>query len=131
MSKERRTVSLEEEVDEYLNSDEVNASALVNQLVKNHATSGGNKRAMLELREEQLMSEIDGIRSNLQQKQDELERVQEQLREFQDETTEVIKEAAQELRDTPLDENNPAIQNWAEKAELPVAEFINRLEQHR
>lgn len=132
--KTRRTVSLDEEVDEYLDNDEVNASALVNQLVKNHVTSGGDERAMLELRREQLKSEVQSAENTAEQKRSELETVNEKLSEYEDDIQQVLDEAADVLEGITLDEDaydNPGVENWADKADLPVDEFVERLRERR
>lgn len=134
MSKKRRTVSIDEEVDEYLDSDEVNASALVNQLVKNHATAGGGEQAMLELRKEQLQSEMQSKENELQQKREEYRGVLDRLSEYEDETEEIIAEAADVLEGIPLDEGayeNPGVKNWAGKAGLSVEKFVEHLREYR
>jgi len=133
MTKERRTISIDEEVDDYLGSDGVNASELINKLVKSHASAGGDKRAMLELREEQLMSEVNGLENRLEGKREELESVRDRLSEFRSDSNEVVREAADELEfhAVTLDPDNPAIQKWAEKADLPPEDFLDRLKDYR
>lgn len=128
MSKERRTVSLETEVDEYLGSEGVNASELVNSLVKNHVSSGGDKRGMLELRAEQLRSDIDELEGRLETKREELDRVETHLDEYRTERDEVLDEAVDTLQTVAWDADNPAIQNWAEKADMTPEELIEELE---
>lgn len=131
MSKERRTVSLEPDVHDFLSKEGVNASQLVNKLVKNHATAGGDERAMLELRAEQLRSDINELETRTQTKQDELDKVEERLSEYRTERNEIIVDAADALSDVSLDAENPAIQNWAEKADMGVDEFITALEREQ
>jgi len=130
MSKERRTVSLDGDVENYLSSEGVNASQLVNKLVKNHATAGGDKKAMLEIREEQLLSDINELENRKETKVDELQRVREQLDGFKSEVDWVVEEAVEKLDDVPWEPTNPAIENWASKAEVSPDEFIDRLEDH-
>lgn len=131
MSKERRTVSLEPEVNDFLQEEGVNASQLVNKLVKNHATSGGDTRSMLELRAEQLRSDINELHGRVESKEDELERVESRLDEFRTEREKVLDEAAEALHGTTLEEDNPAVQNWAEQADVPVDELISEVEDRR
>lgn len=128
MSKERRTVSLDPEVEEYLSQEGVNASELVNNLVETHVSAGGNEKAMLELREQQLESEVAELESRTETKQEELAQVRDRLSEFRDKREDVIQEARNTLEDIPLEPDNPAVQNWAGKAEMPVDEFIAALE---
>lgn len=127
MSKERRTVSLDAEADEYLSQEGVNASQLVNKLVRDYTGAGGNDRAMLELREQQLESELTELESRVGTKRDELERVREQLGSHQDQRETILEEARNTLRDTQLEPDNPAVQTWAEKADMSVEEFLDAL----
>lgn len=128
MTKSRRTVTLDEEIDEYLDAEGVNASQLVNRLVRSYQTAGGSEVGMLRLREQQLESEIQELDSRRETKQDELERVREQLSELQDGRDDVIRDAAESLDDHVRVPDNPAVQNWAEKAGLPPEEFLERLD---
>lgn len=127
MSKERRTVTLDEEVDEYLGSEGVNASELVNRLVKSHLSSGGGKRAMLELRAEQLESELSELNGRVDTKESELAQVRGRLGDVRDERQDVVDEAREKLSNTPLKPENPAVRRWAEKAGMDVEAFIREI----
>lgn len=131
MSKERRTVSLEKEVDDYLASEGTNASELVNQLVKNHVASGGDNKAMLELRESQLESEIGELESRVETKQDELDRVRAQLSEINNTREDALTEAidvVSDLDDHQRVPNNAAVQTQAEKAGVTPQTLLDRVE---
>jgi len=130
MSKERRTVSLDEDVDEFLASEGVNASELVNNLVKNHASAGGDKQSMLELREDQLKSDIANLEGQLESKREELERVQEQLSQHRQKQQNQLKEAAESVKHVPLEPDNPAVENWAGKLDMNEKEFIQQVEEY-
>lgn len=128
MTKERRTMSLDREVDDYLASDGVNASQLVNRLVKNHVSSGGDERAMLELRREQLESEVADLTSRLETKQAELSRVNERLGNVQDDREDLLAEVRDTLRDTPRDPANAAIRTQADRLDMTPQELVDELE---
>lgn len=131
MTKSRRSVTLEPDVDEYLSQDGVNASELVNDLVKNHLTGGGDKQAMLELRKEQVNGEIDNLKQQLKQKEEELATIEERLTEYRTQTEDVVKEASERLRGAPLEPSNPGVQNWAEQAGLTETELIEEIKDYR
>jgi len=131
MSKERISASVDSEVAEYLGQDDVNASGLINKLVKNHTKTGGGREAMLELRESQLESELAEARGTVESKKEEIEKVRDELDEYAVNTEEVVAEASEQLHRVPLDPENAAIRNWAGKANLSPEEFITRLEQQR
>lgn len=131
MGKDRRTVSLDPEVEEFLSSEGVNASQLVNKLVRNHASAGGDRVAMLELREEQLQSEVNELERRLESKTDELETVRERLSDERSGRDQAVEDAAEELEGVPLDTDNPAIENWSEKLDLSPGELVDRLSEYR
>jgi septal ring factor EnvC (AmiA/AmiB activator) len=97
MSKERISASVDPEVEEYLSQDGVNASGLINRLVKNHASAGDREKAMLQLREDQLESEIESMRAQLKQKEDELSDIRQRIDEMQPEADRVVQEAVEEF----------------------------------
>ena len=128
MSKERRTVSIEPDVDEYLSREGVNASELVNELVKNHYSAGGDEKAMLKLREQQLESDVRSLEGQITEKEKELNQIRNRLLEFEDQTETILKEAADVLVTT--DPENEALKTWARKADLSPERFAERLEKH-
>lgn len=128
--KQRRSVSLDPPVDQYLRQDGVNASELVNTLVENHMSAGGDEVSMLKLREQQLRSEISELESRLDTKQEELDTVQDQLADHRDDREALLEEAAETLPAEVRHEENPAIQTWAQKCDMPVSEFLDRLNDH-
>ena len=128
MSKHRRTVTLDPEVDEFLDTAEVNASALVNKLVKNHHSAAGDQQAMLSLRAQQLRSDIEELESRLETKQDELERVEARLDAVEDDRDAILRDAAETIPRAVRTPDNPAVQSWAEKADLTPEAFLDRLD---
>jgi len=131
MSKQRLSASVDADVHEYLTKDSVNASGLINELVKNRMKSGGGQRAMLELREKQLESDVADLENRAETKRKELAQVREELSEYESETDAVLKEAVDELEGVDTDPSNPAIQRWADKAGVAPPEFADRLDQLR
>jgi len=130
MSKERRTVSIESEVDEYLSSEGVNASQLINQLVKNHASSGGDERAMLELRAEQLRSDIEELTGRLETKENELERIEKQLEQFESEKEQLIESAADALSYSDIRNETKPAKYWADELDVTIEELGELVKQH-
>jgi len=127
MSKKNISASVDEEVEAYLSQEHVNCSGLVNKLVKTHATAGGSERAMLELREQQLESELADLESRTDRKRQELERVREQLAEYRDAREDIIAEARNTLTREQYDPENEAVKTWAEKAEMSPEAFVDAL----
>lgn len=130
MAKQRRTVTLDPEVHEFLSTEGVNASQLINRLVKNYNTAGGDRQTMLELRKQQIQSDIQELEARINNKQDALTTIQDQLATAHHETEQVIAEADAELPEHVRDPDNPAVENWADKAGLEPGEFLRRLGDH-
>jgi len=131
MSKDRRTVSLEPETNEYLSESGVNASELVNKLVKSHMSAGGNKRAMLELRREQVKDDIADLESRLESKKGRLENINKRLEDHQADTEKVLEEADTALDQDDIEERNQKVQFWADEIGEPIDSFLNKLEEYR
>jgi len=128
MSKDRRTVTLEPEVNKYLKTDGVNASQLINRLVKNHQSSGGDKRDMLQLRAEQLRSDIDELEGRLDTKESELERVESQLEDLSSEREDQIKVAKAALDGEKIVEENTKVRFWMDELGVSLKELNELLE---
>lgn len=126
MSKERRSISIETDVDEYLSREGVNASQLINELVKNHYSAGGDEKAMLKLREQQLESDVRSLEGQIAEKENELDQIRDRLSEFHDQTETILQEASDVLVTT--DPENEALKTWAGKADLSPDEFAEKLE---
>jgi len=132
MSKERRTVSIPEEVDDHLSREGVNASELVAKLVKQHMNGGATQDQILEFRIKQVQSEVEDIRGRLERKERELEELKARRQEYheqqQQEFQSKLSDAREALSGVPLSIDNPAVQNWAEKLDLTPETLIDKLE---
>lgn len=140
MSKQRRTVSLEVEVDEYLGQDGVNASDLVNRLVRHHMEygEGGGIRRLL----------LDDLRENAELLRTEYEMKQERIADLEDEiaeqqTNELLDEDAtmhrarqyvpdKFLQSVPKEQQIPDVdsqelQSLAEKSTMAAVDIHERL----
>lgn len=127
MSKERRAVSLDPEVDAFLARDEVNASGLVNDLVKRHMNGDAGEEALRELRREQLQSEIESLEADAERKREELETINEVESEAEAEREATLQEAIDKCDGVPRDPENPAIQTQAAKVGMEPEEFVDEL----
>jgi len=135
MSKKRRTVSLEPEVDEYLSQSGRNASELVNDLVKKHMNGGATEDEILEFRIQQVKSQREDLAGRLEQKDNELstlkERKEQQEKQHTQEQREKIETMAEYLSvselgsaDQPfIDNDNSTVQELAEKANCSPEEL--------
>lgn len=130
MSKERRTITLDPAADEYLGQEGVNASELVNKLVKNHYAAGGDELSMLDLREQQLESDVANLEARLETKREELEQIRDRKRSLKDEKDDRLDDAVDALagRHGQLQASNPAVENWADKLGMPPEALVEEIQ---
>jgi DNA anti-recombination protein RmuC len=128
MKKQRRSVSLEPEVHEYLSREEVNASALVNDLVRQHMEGVVKDAAVLRLRKQQVQSEVDHLRARAENKVDELEELEARLESSVSQHNAELEESLEKLQRVEHEPTNPAIQKHAEKLDMTPKELIDELD---
>lgn len=127
MSKERRTVTLESEVNDYLAQDHVNASGLVNDLVKRHMNGDDTDGAIREFRIRQLEEEAEEYTSRAERKRTEAERLKQAATEKKAEKREDLNKAIEQLADAPRDPNNPAVESQARKLGIEPEDLVAEL----
>ena len=127
MSKERRAVSLDPEVDAFLAREEVNASGLVNDLVRRHMNGDTGTDALRELRREQLKSEIESYEKQAEQKREELETLNKVESEAEQEQAAKLQDAIERCEGLPRDPDNPGIKTQAAKVGMDPEEFVDEL----
>jgi len=127
--KQRRTVTLDPEVDDYLDRNGVNASELVNELVKKHMGGNDSKAAMLQLREKQLESELATLENQREVTKEELQSVKSQLSDVHEEKQTKVNDAIEAIsgiRERDLSADNPGVIEQAEQAGVDPEELIRR-----
>jgi len=127
MSKERRTVTLEKDIDDYLAQDHVNASGLVNDLVKRHMNGDSSDGAIREFRIQQLKEEANEYASRAERKRSEAERLKQAASEEKREKQADIQEAVEQLSDAPRDPTNPAVKMQARRVGVEPEELVGRM----
>lgn len=130
MSRERISATVEPNVKEYLEKDQINASGLINKLLKQHFQAGGDNEEMLQLRKEQLQSEIEQHKSSIGTLENELEKVNERLDTIREEKQTDLEEAMEVLETVPWQIDNPAIQTHAEELDMSPEDLIGHLEDY-
>jgi protein subunit release factor A len=129
MSKQRRAVTLEPEVDEYLSQEHINASGLVNDLVKRHMNGEDTEAAIREFRINQLEDEAEeyaGIAERKRERADKLREVAEEKKAERDKkVSEVVNDLAE--NDVPRDPDNEAIKTSAKKLDMTPEELLDEL----
>lgn len=124
MSKERTSISVDPEVANYLNQESVNASGLVNDLIKQYMGDDTSEQQLLKMRRDQLDSEIASLEGQLETKRSERERVNEAIAEHQHEQEHVIESAAEALDPGDLNHRNQKVSYWASEADVSEDELV-------
>jgi len=99
MSKKRTSLSLDPEVADYLQQDRVNASGLVNNLVKQYM-EGADQKAMQELRKRQLREEYESLVDRARRKYERYEQLDETIPSEEEERQSRLEEAAKRVATT-------------------------------
>jgi len=129
MSKQRRAVTLEPEVDEYLSQEHINASGLVNDLVKRHMSGDDTEAAIREFRINQLEDEAEEYAGIAERKRERAERLREVAEQEQSERKQAVQEVVDDLvnKDVPRDPDNPAIKTQADNLDMEPTELLDEL----
>ena len=136
MPKTPRSFSIDEDLDEVLaDRDDINASGLVNQFLRDYVAGGKGKEAALELRLDALDEEIAELEQDLRQKERERERIESQLDDLRSSTNDVVREfvrmiEAEEFDPADLTADNAAVTSHAGDAGLPADVFIEKVQAH-
>lgn len=139
MGKKRKTFSLDEEVQEELSEREhLNASSLANEFFRQYLFQGEDTDAALQMRKKDLEREIETLRqeqaridSKIERKQDEKEEVKDMIRQRRKQGQEDIETFIETILSNPekqLNVDNPAVKNYAQKANMTPERFITEVE---
>lgn len=121
--------SADDDVKTYLERDSINASGLVNDLVRMHMNGGGDSKQMREFRIQQLQSEIESLESKLENKREQLDRLMEQDEKYESKRERDLEEALGLLETVDWEVGNPAIEKQARELDMSQEELIERLEE--
>jgi predicted nuclease with TOPRIM domain len=127
MTKQRKTVTLDPEAAAYLDETGRNASETVNHLVKQDMGTENENVDLLKLRLEQVQSERETLEARAEKKREEEQRLEARLERLQENASNTIADARDALDGASLTPKNPAVQNWADKANLSPEELIEEL----
>lgn len=128
--KENISATVDPEVASFLEQEHINKSGLINKLLKEHMNGGATENRMLELREEQLESQLESLEVQCENIANQLESVRERQSEMREQEEKRLKDAMTVLETVPWDEDNPAIQQWADDLDMSETELINQLEDY-
>lgn len=139
VSKVVKTFSLDEDVAEMLDNDEnLNNSAVANSLFREYLVSGQTADVALKMRLRDLERDLENkkvekqrIESQIENIQREIRDVEQQIQERRQQGVAEIEEFVETVRNDEfhgdLDPDNPAIQNYARKAQMSPERFIEEV----
>ena len=141
MSKQRRTFSIDEDIDKRFKQQEhLNASATVNKLLREYVAAGKEPEAALNVRLREVEAELQQKREEQARTQSHIERLEREkddiaakIREREsnqerpiNEYTELVRNSTN--RDMMLDVENEALEKHAERANLTPTRFLEKVE---
>jgi post-segregation antitoxin (ccd killing protein) len=129
--KKRTSITIDEEVYEYLKQSEINQSGLINELVKEYKRNDKRRVAALETRYQELIGDAEEAAARAERKYAEAEEVQELLEEARKGNVngiEAATDALSEIPDERLTPENPAVQNWADKLGITATQLVQQLQ---
>jgi len=134
VSKTPRSFTIDEDIAEALSErDDINASGVVNDFLREFVSGGKSTEAALEVRLNQLDEEIADVEQELTRLRRERERVETRLDERRSALAEELDEFEAmidrgEFAPSNIDASNPAIQKAAQRAEVEAHKFATELE---
>lgn len=141
MTKKRKTVSVDKDVHNELTSRQhLNASSIVNELLRQYLFQGESQDAALHMRKKDLEREIENTRQEMSHLESKLERLQDEKEEVKDMLRSRRREGEEEIQTFAdkvaagefmgeLEPDNPAIQTHAQKANMTPERFIKEVEE--
>ena len=134
MGKSPRSFSIDEDLDNLLSErEDINASAVVNSLLREYVAGGKGTEAALEARVQQLDEEIADLEKDLQRKQRERDRLNKQLERERESLHEAVQEVIRMIRNDEffaenLEPDNGMISTKAGNAGVPAERLIEEVE---
>jgi uncharacterized protein YlxW (UPF0749 family) len=140
MAKKRKTVSIDEDVHNQLSSQEhINASSIVNELLRQYLFQGESQDAALHMRKKDLEKQIEETRqeithleSKVERLQDEKEQVKQMIQDRRREGIKEIEKFADIIQQGDfageIEPDNPAVQNYAQDANMTPTRFVQEVE---
>lgn len=131
VSKDRRGISVDPEVNEYLGRDGVNASELIESLVREHMKIGDTQTVALEVQIRQKERELESTEERVEALKRDIAELRELQGQLASEDDEQLDAHLAALNNTPLDPTNPAIMNHAKTLDITPQELVRELEEYR
>ena len=127
MTKERKTISLEPAVKNYLDSKD-NASALVNRLVEAHMKGVDTQLVGLEIQERHFEREAQAALEEHERYQEQLDEIRKIRQDITQQESIELETVRKKLEDTPLEPSNPAVKKRSEELGMSPRKLCEELQ---
>lgn len=126
MSKEARTVTIDPDLDEYLSQPGVNASSLVNSLLRQYVENGGELGDVRQFRLQQLESEYEDLADRARRKLEEYNELKEHTETH---TAPAVSEERRadlldKVRKVPREPDHPVVETAADELGVEPSEVL-------
>lgn len=128
--KQRVTLNLDSGLVAWMDEEYGNRSKFVNDLLQ-RAKEGDSQmdRVVAQYQLEQLKGQKATVESRLESIEGQINKFKKKAQRFEEEQENVVEDAYDSLNTTRLEPDNPAVENWADKAEMTPEELIEELEE--
>jgi len=126
--KKRTSITIDQEVYEFLQQGQINQSGLINELVQRYRESKDRDVAALEQQRERLIEEAEELEERAETKRQHAANLEELIAEAKEHKQTDVDRAREALEHTDKEPDNPAIKRWAEKLGMTPEKLINVLE---
>lgn len=127
--KERVSASVDSPIASYLQQDAVNASGLINKLVKQYINGNGGADQMLQLRIDQVENELESLENRVSQKRTQLENLRSRRESEQNQKEQQLDRAVEALDRSDLYAGNQTVQYWANELGMTEDEFLTTMQE--
>jgi predicted nucleic acid-binding Zn-ribbon protein len=126
--KTRTTVYLTDANVEWMDSQSINRSELINKLVRRYREGGGQMDAVLaDFEKERIRSQMEQAKARLETLEGQLERVDDVVTSPEERREEQLHETFADMTGIPADPDNPAVRNQADNHDMDAETFADRL----
>jgi DNA anti-recombination protein RmuC len=129
--KKRTSISIDEDVYQFLQQSEVSQSGLINELVREYKNNDKKQVAALKLRHEHLIEEAEDLEDRAERKRDQAAEVEALIEEAEQQESEEMQQAREAIKEIPrrkFSESNPVVEHWADELDMTPTELINTVE---
>jgi len=124
MAKERISVTVDEDVYEYLSREHINTSGLVNKCMKSFMNGGGDTDVLADFRVQQLLDEAEDLQQRSKRKREKAQKLRaEREKKDTERTNEQRQQLLEEAANIPADPTHAFVVEHADTLNMTPEEF--------